>query len=329
MSTVKIVVASATVGALVSITASALAGSGVGGVFNLGVANTVNAESTLTGDVAGGPQLRVENATTTQNAFAVLGRIKAGAPGSQTAGLRGINSGTNGNGFGVWGFHQSAGIGVFGETGLGTGVLGRHTSSSGTTPGVLGETVSGAAGAVGVLGEVTAATPGMGSAGVSGLNAAAGGYGVFGENTGTATSAVGVFGKSAGRAGILGEGARTGGTLLSSDTGVYACATLIASPCSAGPNFIGTGTGGFFRGIGDHGIGVYGCGSSSGCALIFGPAFGGQFSTRGDGSIGVSAHADDGTAAIGVGAVSAGVNGIGVRGVANTGSNAVGVLGSS
>ena len=87
--------------ALALTTATALAGSGVGGVFNLGQANTVNAESSLTGNTSGGPQLRVENSATTQNAFGVLGRITAGAPGTLSAGIRGINSGTNGNGFGV------------------------------------------------------------------------------------------------------------------------------------------------------------------------------------------------------------------------------------
>ena len=90
-------------------TTTALGGSGVGDVFNLGQANTVNAESSLTGSTSGGPQLRVENAATTQNAFGVLGRITAGVPGTLSAGLRGINSATNGNGFGVWGFHQSGG----------------------------------------------------------------------------------------------------------------------------------------------------------------------------------------------------------------------------
>ena len=60
------------------------------------------------------PAAAVENSATTQNAFGVLGRITAGAPGTQSAGLRGINSATNGNGFGIWGFHQSNGIGVLG-----------------------------------------------------------------------------------------------------------------------------------------------------------------------------------------------------------------------
>ncbi len=104
--------------------------------------NTVNAQTTLSGNAGANPQLRVENSATVQNAFGVLGRITAGSPAAQTAGVRGINSGTNANGFGVWGFHQGSGVGVFGETGAGTGVVGKHTNTSGAAPGVLGETAS-------------------------------------------------------------------------------------------------------------------------------------------------------------------------------------------
>src|SRR4051794_3431751 len=128
----KIVIASVAAGALAGVTASAFAGSGVGGVFNLGVSNTVAAETSLSGNTAGGPQLRAENGATSQTAFGVLGRIKAGSPGTQTAGVRGINSGANGNGFGVWGFHQSGGAGVFGESTDGTGVVGKGSKVGGS-----------------------------------------------------------------------------------------------------------------------------------------------------------------------------------------------------
>src|SRR4051794_32966690 len=128
----KIVIASVAAGALAGVTASAFAGSGVGGVFNLGVSNTVAAETSLSGNTAGGPQLRAENGATSQTAFGVLGRIKAANPGTQTAGVRGINSGTNGNGFGVWGFHQSGGAGVFGESTDGTGVVGKGSTVGGS-----------------------------------------------------------------------------------------------------------------------------------------------------------------------------------------------------
>src|SRR5436190_12975546 len=129
MRTGKIVSLSVAACALAGFAASALAGSGVGGVFNLGVANTVDAESALTGAAGGSAELRVENGATSQTAFGVIGRIKAGNPGTQSAGVRGINSGTNGNGFGVWGFHQSGGPGVFGESTGGTGVLGNGNTT--------------------------------------------------------------------------------------------------------------------------------------------------------------------------------------------------------
>jgi hypothetical protein len=307
-------------------TTSALAGNGVGGVFNLGEVNTVNAQTTLSGNAGANPQLRVENAATVQNAFGVLGRITAGSPAAQTAGVRGINSGTNANGFGVWGFHQGSGVGVFGETGAGTGVLGKHTGPAGTTPGVQGETSSTAVGAVGVFGTVSAATPGVGSAGVRGTNAGAEGYGVFGENTGTGNS-VGVFGKSAGRAGILGTGETTGGTLFSPDTGVYACAKPAGTVCNTRPSFTGLGIGGYFEGKGVRGIGAYGCGGNS-CSMSFAlnplHPFGGQFSASGEGAVGVLGNVR-GTDAIGVEGRASDSGGIGGR--FNGGS--LGVLGQS
>ena len=52
-------------------TTSALAGSGVGGVFNLGQTNTVNGTSVLTGTSAGGPQLKVLNSSTTSHGVLV------------------------------------------------------------------------------------------------------------------------------------------------------------------------------------------------------------------------------------------------------------------
>src|SRR5947209_20168027 len=49
--------------ALVFVTATAVAGSGIGGIFNLGETNSVNAQSTLTG-TSTGSQLRVVNGNT-------------------------------------------------------------------------------------------------------------------------------------------------------------------------------------------------------------------------------------------------------------------------
>jgi hypothetical protein len=98
----------AAVTALALTTATALGGSGVGGVFNLGQANTVNGTSTLTG-TTGGPQLKVTNGSSSNQAITAV----AG----------------NGTGIAVFGFHS-------GTTGTGAAVRGQ--SASAAAPGILG-----------------------------------------------------------------------------------------------------------------------------------------------------------------------------------------------
>ena len=96
-------------GAFVAASTIALAGTGIGGVFNLGQENTVNAQTSLKGSVSSNAQLRVEN-------------------GSNGVGLFGISS----NGKGVYGKHTAATggePGVQGETAsaAGAGVMGKNT----------------------------------------------------------------------------------------------------------------------------------------------------------------------------------------------------------
>jgi hypothetical protein len=142
----------ACVTALALVTASALAGSGVGDVFNLGQTNSVDAESILNGNAGGNPQLRVQNTSGASNAFGVLGRITAGMPAAQSAGLRGINSGTTGNGYGVWGSHQASGIGVYGSSNDGIGVKGlSSTMGANSGVGVYGSSASTGAGVYGFV----------------------------------------------------------------------------------------------------------------------------------------------------------------------------------
>ena len=69
----------AVVSALTLTTTAALAGTGVGGVFNLGVKNSVNAHTTLTGRVAGS-QLQVDNSSTRKGAAGIGIRVAAGKP---------------------------------------------------------------------------------------------------------------------------------------------------------------------------------------------------------------------------------------------------------
>jgi hypothetical protein len=78
----------AVVTALTLVTASAaFAGSGIGGVFNLGVSNSVNAITALTGSVAG-PSLRATNNSTNAGATALNLQVATGKPPMT------VNSGT-------------------------------------------------------------------------------------------------------------------------------------------------------------------------------------------------------------------------------------------
>ena len=126
---------------------AALAGTGVGAIFNLGVANTVDAQTSLAGTSAGA-QLQVTNAD------------------ADGAGVRAISTGTG-----------AAAVGVDGRSALGRGVLGLHTGASGTVPGVEGRSAATVAGAAGVVGQMTSASAAGLSAGVWGINRGAG-YGV-------------------------------------------------------------------------------------------------------------------------------------------------------
>jgi hypothetical protein len=186
--------------ALVFVTASAVAGSGVGGIFNLGENNTVNQQTQLTGTVGGNPQLRVENSATGSGSFGVLGKMASGSAAADSAGVRGINAASGANGFGVIGIHNGSGVGVFGQTGAGTGVRGTHTGTTGTNPGVEGVTASNNGGAAGVLGSVTSASAAAGSAGVRGTNASTDDETAGVE--GTSAQGIGVFGH--GKVGVLG-----------------------------------------------------------------------------------------------------------------------------
>jgi hypothetical protein len=69
----------AVVSALTLTTTAALAGTGVGGVFNLGVKNSVNGTTTLTGRVAGS-QLQVTNTSARSGATGIGIRVAAGKP---------------------------------------------------------------------------------------------------------------------------------------------------------------------------------------------------------------------------------------------------------
>ena len=135
----------AVVSMLVLVASTAVAGTGIGGIFNLGQSNTVNATSSLSG-ASTGAQLQVTNTGTGTGAQGI-----AASNNSAAATLYGRNSGA------------------------GPGVSGRADKKNNGVEGV-----SAGAGASGVYGANTSAN----GYGVAGRSTGASGIGVFGNNTG-------------------------------------------------------------------------------------------------------------------------------------------------
>jgi hypothetical protein len=127
----------ASAAALALATTTALAGSGVGGVFNLGQVNTVDAQTTLSGNPGGNPLLRAINSGT---GAAVRGEAQ--------------------NGIGVNGIAVT-GTGQQGQSQNGIGLLGIHSATTGVNPGVQGQTVSADPNGAGVVGKNTGGGPGL------------------------------------------------------------------------------------------------------------------------------------------------------------------------
>ncbi len=120
---VKSLLAGAIGAALVVGASAAFAGSGVGGIFNLGEPNTVDGSTSLNGNTPGN-QLYVKNSDATN------GALRADAVG---------------------------GIGVYGRSQTGRGLYGYH-SGAGAMPGIQGDTNGNGAG---VLGRSTGGGPGL------------------------------------------------------------------------------------------------------------------------------------------------------------------------
>ncbi len=100
------------------------------GNFLLGRDNATGTEATgVTGARAGGV-LYGANASTSGGAWGVNGRINSTSPGANSAGVRAINNGTNGNGFGVWGSHAGAGAGILATSARGNGLRAQNASAT-------------------------------------------------------------------------------------------------------------------------------------------------------------------------------------------------------
>jgi hypothetical protein len=185
----------AVVSMLVLVASTAVAGTGIGGIFNLGQSNTVDATSSLSG-ASTGAQLQVTNTGTSTAAQGIAAFNKSAA-----ATLYGRNSGT------------------------GPAVSGRADQKNNGVEGV-----SAGAGASGVFGANTSAT----GFGVAGRSTGASGIGVYGNNTagglgvsGKSTSGNGVQGTSAGPAsGVYGENTTPGGFGIAGRAGSYGIAVF-------------------------------------------------------------------------------------------------------
>lgn len=202
---------------------TALAGSGIGGVFQLGTTNAVNATTALTGHVTGA-QLGVQNHGS--------GPAIAGAAEYPGAAVRGVNTSslngsvavsgdaTSGLGIGVTG--RGGNAGVIGQSSTGDGVLGYALDARGvagqnastTSAAVLGVNSKG----TGVYGNSQSSTFADGLAGVHGFGYGnAGGY--FQSTNYSGLVAVGPGDK--GYQGGPGNGVDAG-TTAKNTSGVYA-----------------------------------------------------------------------------------------------------------
>jgi len=190
------VLVAAVTGVVTILATAAFAGSAIGATFNLGVVNTSNASTTLTG-ATGGPELKVVNtnvsnhailaqasggagialygqhtttagpgpavrgdsASTAAGAFSIYGLLSTTTAGSNSAAIRAESKSTGPAGYGLWASQAGSGIGVYSTSATGVGVYGKHTGSSGNGAGVQGD--SAAANDAGVIGRNTAGGPGV------------------------------------------------------------------------------------------------------------------------------------------------------------------------
>ena len=184
------------------------------------------------------------------NANGVRGYVNSTSPGSGSSGVRGINNGTNNNGYGVHGSHAGGGYGVYGTSVTGRGLYGATSAGSGTTYGVYG--LSPSTTGNGVFGWATSASginygvhgisnsDTIGSAGVNGYSndgmGVQGGSITFRGVYGSSITGNGVYGVSSSSRGVLGYATGSGVnygvrgfTNSGSGYGVYADGTFAAT----------------------------------------------------------------------------------------------------
>ena len=170
--------------------------------------------------------------STAEGATGVHGQIAAQTPGSDSAGVRGVNLSSDPAGAGVHGSHAGAGEGVFGKSHAGRGVVGRGgyagvecvggiygLDATGGNTGVRGTSeafgVVGSGGNTGIYGITGTGT------GAYGVAMDAGGVGVQGISNADSTTSSGVVG--------LGQGLNNNGVFGEANNGEVAYAIFGAS----------------------------------------------------------------------------------------------------
>jgi hypothetical protein len=291
-------------GAMCAAATVAVAGTGINGIFNLGVDNTVDAQTLLRGNT-GNPQLRVNNQQGSDGAVGVLG-IHSGAAGG-AAGVQGESSSTAATATGVFGrvTSSNAAVGSAAVRGInngnGFGVYGRNPNDVPFGYAVFGEGRYGVVGSAlfsGASSGVYGSAP-TGFAGVEGHTGNPNGYGVYGRNTGTGTSSTG-----AGVYGIHSSGVGTGPGILGETNSADGNATgILARANATNPGRDAVALRAINKSTNNYGMGVWGSIAGAGWGVL------GEAGANGIGVIGKLGGA--GTGVYGL----AGPNGVGVRGV--------------
>ncbi|MCX5638523.1 MAG: hypothetical protein NTX52_12640, partial [Planctomycetota bacterium] len=188
-----------------------------------GVTNTTSSySSAILGEATAttGTTYGVRGVTASNSGIGVVGR--ATAPSGSTTGTAGQSDSIGG--IGVWGWASNGEGTNYGgyfaaASPDGTGVFAFHDAGSGTTPAVMGRTDSDDSYAIGVHGLVNRTSPGSLSAGVLGENLGTGsnGIGVWGSHNGNGW---GVYGTASGGAGKGVVGSGTGYDFYAAGSGI-------------------------------------------------------------------------------------------------------------
>ncbi len=233
------------------------------------------------------PGIYGASASIGDTAAGIVGEIVSKTGGINSAGIKGIHNDTLTNGAGVWGLHNGHGTGVMGSAAAGVGVrgfsrdsmgiAGYHTGASGRFAGVYGETVASAQDASGVQGVVRNTVPGIGSAGVRGINNGlySNGSGVYGSHTGKGYGVYGISSEGTGVAGFA-QGEETASGVQGTAAGASGIGVSAQATSSSGRNY-----GVWATSASDSGVAIYGSNTQT-AASSYAGYFQGKVNITGD-----------------------------------------------